>query len=119
MSFELTNMSATFQELINHVLYNHLNEFVITYLNNILIYSENKRNHKKHVKKVLKRFQEKNLYFKSEKCEFHKQQVKYLEYIITTEELEMNSEKIKAVIEFFTLKCVKNIQAFQELAEYY
>ena len=62
-----------FQELINHVLYNHLNEFVITYLDDILIYFENEENHKKHVKKVLRRFQEKNLYLKSEKCEFHKQ----------------------------------------------
>ena len=73
MLFELTNASAMFQELINHVLYDHLNEFVITYLDDILIYSENKKDHEKHVKKVLKRFQEKNLYFKSEKCEFHKQ----------------------------------------------
>ena len=50
------NTSATFQELINHVLYDYLNEFVIAYLNNILIYSENEENHEKHVKKVLKRF---------------------------------------------------------------
>ena len=73
MSFELTNTSVTFQELINHVLYDYLNEFVITYLNNILIYFKNEKNHKKHVKKVLRKFQEKNLYFKLKKCEFHKQ----------------------------------------------
>src|SRR5438034_5939654 len=106
MLFELTNTSAIFQELINHVLYDHLNEFVITYLNNILIYSENKKNHKKHIKKILKKFQEKKLYLKSKKCEFHKQQVEYLEHIIITEKLEMNLKKIKAVIEFFTLECV-------------
>ena len=93
MSFELINTSATFQELINHVLYNHLNEFVIIYLNDILIYSENEENHEKHVKKVLKKFQKKKLYLKLKKCEFHKQQVKYLEHIITTEELKMNQEK--------------------------
>ena len=73
MSFRLTNTLATFQELINHVLYNHLNEYVIAYLNNILIFSENEENHEKHVKKILKRLQEKNLYFKSKKYEFHKQ----------------------------------------------
>src|SRR5204863_7005278 len=109
MLFRLTNTPATFQELINHVLYDHLNKFVITYLNDILIYFKNKKDHKKHVKKVLRRFQEKKFYLKSKKCEFHKQQVKYLEHIITTEELEMNSEKIKAVIEFSTSKCIKNI----------
>src|SRR5204862_967304 len=119
MSFELTNISTTFQELINHVLYNYLNEFVIVYLDNILIYFKNKKNHKKHVKEVLKRFQEKNFYLKSEKCEFHKQQVEYLKHIIMTEELKMNSEKIKAVIKFSTSECIKNIQTFQELAKYY
>src|SRR5436190_24036972 len=119
MSFKLTNTSATFQELINHVLYNHLNEFVITYLDNILIYFKNEEDHKKHVKEVLRRLQEKNLYLKSEKCKFHKQQVEYLEHIITTEELEMNSEKIKAVIKFLMSEYVKNIQAFQKLTEYY
>ena len=72
MLFELTNMSATFQELINHVLYDHLNEFVITYLNDILIFSETKKKHEKYVKKFLKKFQEKNLYLKLKKCEFHK-----------------------------------------------
>ena len=73
MLFELTNTSTTFQELINHVLYDHLNEFVIAYLNDILIYFENEKDHEKHVKKILKRFQEKNFYLKSEKYEFHKQ----------------------------------------------
>src|SRR5438034_2009483 len=119
MLFKLTNTSTTFQELINHVLYNHLNEFIIAYLNNILIYFKNKKDHKKHVKEILKRLQEKNLYLKSEKCKFHKQQVKYLEYIVTTKKLKMNSEKIKAVVEFLTSECVKNIQAFQKLTEYY
>ena len=54
MSFRLTNMSATFQELINHILYDHLNEFVITYLNNILIFSKTEKKHEKHIKKVFK-----------------------------------------------------------------
>ena len=73
MLFELTNVPATFQELINHMLYNHLDEFVIMYLDDILIYSENEENHKKHVKEILKKLQEKKLYLKSEKYEFHKQ----------------------------------------------
>ena len=112
-------MSAIFQKLINHVLYDHLNEFVIAYLNNILIFSETEKKHEKHVKKVLKKFQEKNFYLKSEKCEFHKQQVKYLEYIVTTEELKMNLKKIKTVMKFLMSECIKNIQTFQKLTEYY
>src|SRR5436190_7237990 len=119
MSFELTNASAMFQELINHVLYDYLNEFVIAYLDDILIYSENEEDHKKHVKEILRKLQEKNFYPKSEKYKFHKQQVEYLEHIIMTDKLEMNSEKIKIVIKFLMPECIKNIQTFQELTEYY
>ena len=119
MLFKLTNISATFQKLINHVLYDHLNKFVIAYLDDILIYSENEKDHKKHVKKILNKFQEKNFYLKSEKCKFRKQQVEYLEHIVTTKKLEMNLKKIKIIIKFLTSECVKNIQAFQELIKYY
>ncbi len=119
MLFELTNILATFQELINHVLYNHLNKFVIMYLNDILIYFKNKEDYEKHVKEILKKLQEKNLYLKLKKYEFHKQWVEYLEHIIIIKELEMNSEKIKAVIKFLMLKYVKDIQTFQKLIEYY
>ena len=55
------------------MLYNYLNEFIIMYLDNILIYFKNEKNHEKHVKKILRKLQEKKLYFKSEKYEFHKQ----------------------------------------------
>src|SRR5204862_7815836 len=108
-----------FQELINHVLYDHLDKFVIVYLDDILIYFKNEENHEKHVKKILKRLQEKNLYLKSKKCKFHKQQVKYLKYIVTTKKLEMNSEKIRVIIKFSIFKYVKDIQTFQKLTEYY
>ena len=87
----------------------HLNEFVIAYLNNILIFSETEKKHEKHVKKVLKKFQEKNLYLKLKKCEFYKQWVEYLEHIIIINKLKMNSEKIKTVIEFSMSEYVKNI----------
>ena len=119
MLFELINASAMFQELINHMLYNHLDEFVIAQLNDILIYFKNEKDYEKHVKEVLRKFQEKKLYLKLKKCEFHKQQVEYLKHIITIKKLEMNLEKIKAVIKFLTSECVKNIQTFQKLAEYY
>ena len=119
MSFRLTNTSTTFQELINHVLYDYLNEFIIVYLNNILIFSETEKKHKKYVKKVLKKLQEKNLYLKSKKCEFHKQKIEYLEHIVMINRLEMNSEKIKTVLKFSTSECVKNIQTFQKLTKYY
>ncbi len=53
MSFELKNALVTFQKLINDMLKEYLNDFVIIYLDNILIYSDNLEMHHKHVHKVL------------------------------------------------------------------
>jgi len=55
MQFRLINIPATFQKRINSILGEHLDEFVIVYLNDIIIYLESKEEHKEHVKWVLKR----------------------------------------------------------------
>jgi len=70
MSFELKNVSAIFQQLINNTLQKYLNNFVIMYLNNILIYSENLETHHKHVCKILKKLKKKSFV-----CETVKKQI--------------------------------------------
>ncbi len=71
MSFELTNASTTCQEIINDALRQYLNQFVITYLNDIIIYSNILKKHVNYIFKVLKCLDKRNLHFKSKKCEFH------------------------------------------------
>ncbi len=61
MPFSLTNGPATFQRYINHLFIDMLNDFLTAYLNNLLIYSENKKEHMKHVKRVLQRLREAGL----------------------------------------------------------
>ena len=82
MSFELINASATCQKLINNILREHLDIFVITYLNDILIYFKTKKKHIKHVSIVLELLMQRNLLFKSEKCEFHKREMNFLNFIV-------------------------------------
>ena len=91
MPFDLYNASSTFQAFINDVLREYLNVFCFAYLNDILIYSNNKKKHVKHVRKILEKLKHVNLYLNINKCEFHIKQVKYLELIIIIEGLKMNS----------------------------
>ena len=70
MPFGLKNAPATFQHFINDVLSDYLDDFVISYIDDILIYSNSLEEHHEHVKKVLKKLLENNLYIKLEKCEF-------------------------------------------------
>ena len=97
MSFELTNASTTFQKMINDTLREYLNIFVVVYLNDILIYSETLEKHVNHVQKVLTCLMKKNLRLKSKKCEFHKKEVNFLEFVIERHDIKMNFSKITAV----------------------
>ncbi len=71
MLFELTNVSTTYQEIINDILRQYLNQFVIIYLNDIIIYSKILKKHISYVSKILKYLNIKNLHLKSKKCEFY------------------------------------------------
>ena len=71
MSFKLINEPAMFQIYINNVLREHLDVFVMIYLDDILVYSKNKADHKVHVRKVLEALKKADLQIKSEKSQFH------------------------------------------------
>ncbi len=82
MSFNLINASVTFQTFVNNVLRRYLNQFIIVYLNDILVYLKTKKKHVQHVKKVLQTLKKVNLRIKSEKSEFHVQSVQFLKFIV-------------------------------------
>lgn len=71
MSFGLTNAPAVFQASVNDVLRDMINQYVFVYLDDILVFSKDFSSHHKHVRSVLVRLLQNNLFFKTEKCEFH------------------------------------------------
>ena len=91
------NAPATFQFYIDCSLQGLLNEFMIVYLDDILIYSESDEDHEKHVRQVLYCLCESELFVKLEKCTFHARQVKYLRYIISPQGISMNSIRVNTV----------------------
>lgn len=80
--FGLTNGPATFQRFINNTLRGRLDEFCHAYIDDILIYSNSLKEHKEHVRWVLKRLREAGLQADLTKCEFHVEKTKYLGFII-------------------------------------
>ncbi len=119
MSFDLINVSVTFQIFVNNVLRRYLNQFVIVYLNDILVYSKTKKEHVQHVKKILQTLKKADLRIKSEKSEFHVQSVQFLRFIVTSQSLRMNSKKIEVVTTWSTSKSKIEVQFFLEFANFY
>ncbi len=112
MSFDLINASVTFQIFVNNVLWCYLNQFIIVYLDDILVYSKTKKEHVQHVKKILQTLKEVDLRIKSEKSEFYVQSVQFLKFIVTSQSLRMNLKKIKAVTTWSTSKSKIEVQFF-------
>jgi len=119
MPFGLTNALAAFQRFINDLFSDLLDICVVVYLDNILIYSEDITQHRKHVKEVLKRLQKAGLYVKAEKCEFHSDSVEYLGYVLSPSGLTMSDAKVKTIQEWPEPKKVKDIQSFLGFANFY
>lgn len=100
MPFGLTNAPAVFQNLINEVLGDMLNQFVFVYLDDILIFSPDLKTHMQQVRQILQRLLQHGLYVKAEKCEFHQLSVSFLGFIIAKDQLQIDPEKVKAVVEW-------------------
>jgi len=99
MSFGLINAPATCQEMINDALRQYLDIFVIAYLNDIMIYLTTLEKHVQHVSQILECLNQRNLRLKPEKCEFHREEVDFLEFVVERHGIRINSEKIKTIKE--------------------
>ena len=119
MPFGLTNAPAIFQHLMNDVFREFLDHFVVVYLDNILIFSKNEKDHKNHVRLVLEKLHSVGLYAKLEKCVFHQPQVEFLSCIISREGLLMDPKKIEAVISWKRPSIIRDVQCFLGFVNFY
>ena len=120
MFFGLMNLPATFQAIINKLLRDLINTGkVVAFIDDIIIGTETEEGHDELVAEVIRRLEENNLYVKPEKCKWKVREVGFLEVVIGPEGIKMEEEKVKGVLEWPTPKCVKEVQKFLGLANYY
>ena len=119
MPFGLCNAPGTFQHFVNDQFREYLDEFLVIYLDDLLIYSDTLEEHKRHVRLVLKRLQEAGLYVKPQKCQFHKSKVSFLGFMISAEGIHMNPNKVEAVLGWERPKSAHDIQVFLGFANFY
>jgi len=119
MPFGLTNAPASFQRFINEVFGEHLDIFVIAYLDDILIFSNTLEEHVQHVQMTLQKLENAKLRLKLKKCEFHVQETEFLGHWITTEGIQMDRNKVQAILDWPALKSIKEVQQFTGLVNYY
>lgn len=119
MPFGLTNAPATFCTLMNQVLHGFLDEFVVVYLDDIVVFSETLEEHLTHLRKVLDRLREHELYAKPSKCSFAQETIHFLGHIIERGRIRMDPKKVQAIEEWQPPKDVHEIRSFLGLTNYY
>jgi hypothetical protein len=97
MPFGLVNAPATFQAYINHALSGLVDTIYIVYLDDILIYSDNAADHARHVRAVLERLRQADLFINPAKCEWSTTSVEFLGYIISRDSIGMDPTRIDAI----------------------
>jgi len=119
LSFKLTNESIFFQQYMNDILWNFLNDFCQVYLNDILIYSKMRKKHRDHVKLVLKWLHEAELQMNIWKCKFNVEETVFLEVIVSELDLCMNFSKMTVIVSWITSINLKEIQSFVKFVNFY
>ncbi len=115
----LTNAPAAFQRFVNEVFADLLDVYVIVYLDDVLIYSDDPESHRDHVREVLRRLRLHGLFCNPAKCEFGVDTVEYLGYILSPDGLTMSEDKVKAIVEWPVPRKVKDVQSFLGFANFY
>ncbi len=119
MPFGFTNAPATFCTLMNDIFREWLDDFMVVYIDDILIYSGSLEEHAEHLWKVFQRLRENKLYAKLEKCEFEVMEMDFLGHNITQEGLKMDDHKVKAIMDWEPPKLIPALRSFLGLASYY
>jgi hypothetical protein len=119
MPFGLCNAPGTFQHYMNETFREFLDKFLVIYLDDFLVYSNNLKEHKMHVRQVLERLREAGLYLKPSKCQFHAEEVEFLGFVIGKNGVAMDPGKVESITSWPTPKSVHDIRTFLGLANFY
>jgi hypothetical protein len=119
MSFGLTNAPAYFMYLINKVIMEYLEKFIVVFIDDILVYSRSEEEHEEHLHLALQKLGEHRLYTKLSKCEFWMKQVAFLGHVISKGGISVDPSKVQDVLSWNAPTSVGDIQSFLGLARYY
>ncbi|RVW59896.1 Transposon Ty3-G Gag-Pol polyprotein [Vitis vinifera] len=119
MPFGLTNAPAAFMDLMNRVFKPYLDQFVVVFIDDILVYSRSREEHEGHLSIVLQTLRDKQLYAKLKKCEFWLDRISFLGHVVSNDDISVDPGKVDAVANWRRPSTVTEIRSFLGPAGYY
>ncbi|KAL0412554.1 UNVERIFIED_CONTAM: Retrovirus-related Pol polyprotein from transposon.6 [Sesamum radiatum] len=119
MPFGLTNAPAAFMDMMHRIFQPYLDQFVLVFIDDILVYSKSEEDHENHLRTVLQVLRENKLFAKFSKCEFWIREVTFLGHVISSDGLAVDPSKVEAIVEWKRPENVTEVRSFLGLAGYY
>jgi hypothetical protein len=119
MSFGLTNALSHFTYLMNSVFMPEMDKFVVVFIDDILIYSKNEEEHALHLRIILTRLREHQLYAKFSKCAFWLEEIQFLGHMLSANGIAVDPSKVKDILEWKPPTTLHQVRSFLRLAGYY
>ncbi|GMP59602.1 hypothetical protein CsSME_00022824 [Camellia sinensis var. sinensis] len=119
MPFGVTNAPAAFMDFVNRIFKPYLDDFIVVFIDDILIYSKSVKEHEHHLRLVLQTLREQKLYVKLSKCEFLLDHVMFLGHVVCKDGISVDPQKIEAVVNWPRPTNVTEVRSFLGLAGYY
>jgi transposase InsO family protein len=119
LPFGLANAPAIFQQAMHHIFDEKIGKYVLVYLDDILVYSKTPEEHVQHLRKVLEVLRQQKLYCRLHKCHFNREEISYLGHLVSKTGIKPDPEGIEKVQNWPVPKCVKHVQQFLGLSNYF
>jgi len=119
MPFGVTNAPGVFIEYMNRIFHPYLDQFVVVFIDDILVYSKSEEEHAEHLRIVLRVLKEKQLFAMLSKCEFWLREVSFLGHVISKGGIVVDPSKVDTVMQWESSKSVFEVRSFLGLAGYY
>ena len=118
MPFGLTNALATFNRLMTDLFRESLDDFVLVFFDDILVYSKSREEHEHHLRHVLEILRKAKLYAKRSKCSFFVDRVAYLGFIVSAEGISPDPDKVEVVVNWSVPQSVSEVRGFLGLTRW-
>jgi hypothetical protein len=119
MSFGLTNTPTHFMYLMNSVFMEELDKFVVVFIDDILVFSKSRKEHEEHLRIILQRLRDHQVYAKFNKCEFWLTEVQFLGHVVSSDWISVDPRKVREVLDWKSPRIVHQVRSFLGLAGYY
>jgi hypothetical protein len=119
MPFGLSKAPSTFMRLMNTMIRHYIGKFVVIYFDDIIVFSNNKEDHLQHLKNILDALRKHQLHANLKKCRFLQESLVFLGFFTLVEGVEMDSEKVRGILEWPSPRSITKVRSYHGLATFY